>query len=387
MRKVLVIVLVLVAASVGGWKAYHIRGENAAAAQAYKTITIENGNINEQVTAQGKLEPKSYVDVGTQVSGQIKKIHVDIGDAVDAGQLLAEIDPRIYQSQVDSGEARIKTLSARLAQQDAQLLLARRQHARNAQLVKSDAVSRDAYEQSEAALRVAEASLKSLQAEISEAQSSLEGDKTNLAYTRIDAPMTGTVVDIPLREGQTVNASQSAPTILTIADLGVMTVRAQVAEADIMRISEGMPAYFTTMGQMDRRWEGRVRQVLPTPEVVSDVVLYHVLVDAENKDNALMSGMSTQVFFTAGAAGNVPLVPVEALVKRRADQDDDRGTAYAVTVMGQDGKTAERIIHTGLANRTQAEIRDGLTAGERIVLPGAAARKDDAPRFSRGPRL
>ncbi len=384
--------ILLALAAFGGWKAYNAFTSNEKAAAekaAARFYTIANGDIKEEVTAQGKLEAKEYVDVGTQVSGQIQKIHVDFGDEVTKGELLVEIDPRIYQTKVAADEAHIKTLQAQLAQAGASLVLAQQQYDRNAQLVKSSAVSRDLYQQSKAALNVARANIAAFKAQIAETQATLDGDQTNLAYTKIRAPMSGTVVDIPMRQGQTVNASQTAPTILRIANLDVMTVRAQVAEADVMSIKKGMPATFMTMGQMDRTWPGKVRQILPTPEIVNDVVLYDVLIDSPNKGRLLMTGMDTQVFFTIGKAENVPLVPVAVLTHRQPDADNAKGDAYLVSVLGDDGRPQKRVIHVGLMNRTDAEVTEGLVAGDKIILSGAAAGETEKAggHFRFGPRL
>jgi macrolide-specific efflux system membrane fusion protein len=200
--------------------------------------------------------------------------------------------------------------------------------------------------------------------------------------------MSGTVVLQGVREGQTLNASQSAPTIVQLADLDTMTVRAQVAEADIMRIKPGMAVSFKTLGSRERRWQGKVRQILPSPEVINDVVLYSVLVDAENTDRELMTGMSTQMFFIVGRAENVPVLPTAALARRVPRQDDERGEAYQVQVADGEG-SQEKTVHIGLMDRTKAEIRAGLKLGDRIIVPQTQAEEDTRRRggFRRTPRL
>ena len=198
------------------------------------------GDIEEVVTAQGKLEPKNYVDVGAQVSGQLKTIGVAIGDNVKAGDLIAEIDPQIYEARLAANEARLRTLEAQRVEQTVMADQARQTRERNEKLQKSGAVSKQAFEDADTALKIAAAKLAAVEAQIEESRSTIEGDKANLNYTRIYAPMSGTVVLQGVREGQTLNASQSAPTIVQLADLDTMTVRAQVAEADIMRIKPGM---------------------------------------------------------------------------------------------------------------------------------------------------
>lgn len=334
-------------------------------------MTIETGMIEDLVTAQGKLEPKEYVDVGVQVSGQLEKIHVDLGDAVKTGDLIAEIDPKIYDAQVQSGQARVKQLSAQVAQQQASIKLAQQQHARNEQLIKNNAISQDTFDSTETALTVARAQLEALSAQMEEAQSSLDESKANLGYTKIYAPMDGTVVVKDVREGQTLNASQSAPTVVQLANLDVMTVRAQVAEADVMRLKTGMEVYFTTLGSQGRRWQGEVRQILPSPEVINDVVLYNVLVDVDNKDRQLMTGMSTQMFFVLGRAEKVPLLPVAALGKRVPAEDSDKGQAYEVRKVVAPGVTRSEIVHIGLMSRTMAEVRSGLSAGDKVAAAAA----------------
>lgn len=336
-------------------------------AQNVEVATVSVGDIEEAVTAQGKLETKEYVDVGAQVSGQLKKIHVEIGDTVKKGDLLAEIDPRVYESRVAADQAQLKTLQAQLAEQQAQIVLARQVNDRNKRLIKSNAVSQEVLEDSDSSLKVALARAASLRAQIEQAQSTLNGDETNLSYTKIYAPMDGTVVSQTAREGQTLNASQQAPVIVQIADLNAMTVRAQVAEADVMRLKPGTPVYFTTLGSLDRRWEGTVRQILPSPEVINDVVLYNALVDVDNRDRQLMTGMSTQMFFVLNKAINVPLIPIAALGKRLPGEDANDNEAYSVRVRTPAG-TVDRTILVGLVSRTKAEVRSGLRAGEEVEL-------------------
>jgi len=366
--------------------------------QTLQPITITKGNIEEVVTAQGKLEPKEYVDVGTQVSGQLKKIYVQIGDTVTKGQLLAEIDPRVYQAQVEASEAHLNSLKAQLEQQKAAAVLAEQNLKRNQTLIAADAVSKQALQESESEAAAARAQVNAIAAQIQETQSNLKGIQTNLGFTKIYAPMPGTVTTMPAREGQTLNANQTAPTILQVANLDLMTVRAQVAEADVPRLKEGMPAYFTTLGNSDHRWQGTVRQIQPSPEVVNDVVLYDVLVDVKNDGRQLMTGMTTQVFFTFGSAQNATMVPVEALTRRVPDQDNQAGKAYRVTVV-TDAKREQRIIHVGLQTRAQAEVKDGLSAGDKILVnrpqgsnggnqqQSARNNANNAPRFNRGPQL
>ncbi len=379
-RRRLMGLLVLLAAA-GGATWYWLHPGQAAAPPP--TATVTRGDLEQAITALGTLQPKDYVDVGVQVSGQLTVIHVDYGSEVKQGDLLAEIDPKVYQARVDSDEAELKILEAQLAQKQAQLELARQQDARNQKLWKAKAVSEDQLQSGIAALAVAEAELKALEAQLDQARSSLDADLANLEYTKIYAPMDGTVVDITARQGQTLNANQSAPIVLRIADLDTMTVWAEVVEADVVRIKPGMPVHFSTLGLPDRRWEGTVRQILPTPEVVNDVVLYKVLIDVANPDHVLMTEMSAQVFFVQAAAKDVVLVPLAAL--EPAGEAQARGVPYRVKLLTPQGAES-RLIHVGLADRTKAEVLDGLAEGDRVLLPVAAGAQRSGgggfmPRF------
>lgn len=370
------------------WFYFSKSDESEQAALDESTATVEYGDIEENVTAQGKLEPKEFVDVGAQVTGQLQKLYVEIGDVVKQGELLAEIDPRIYAARVNADEARINTLRAQLVEQEAQILFAGRQYARNQLMYRTKAVSQETLQSSETNIKAARAKADSIKAQLKEVQSTLAGDRTNLGYTKIFAPMDGTVVQQSARAGQTLNANQQTPTIMQLAKLDKMTVRSQTAEADIMRIKPGLPVYFTTLGSEKRRWKGTVRQVLPTPEVVNNVVLYNVLVDVDNTDRQLMSGMSAQVFFVLGEAKHVPIIPVTALGKRLPEQGNEKGVAYRIKVLVTGVEFQEKTIRIGLQNRRFVEVREGVNVGERVKLSLPPKKNNtNQSTYPRTPRL
>ena len=365
------LILSMVAGAVG----YRLLQPKQSKDEAKNEVTVTLGDIEENVTAQGKLEPKEFVDVGAQVTGQLQKVYVQIGDNVTAGQLLAQIDPRIYAARVLADEANIKNLQAQLIGQQAQVVFSRQQYDRNRELLKSKGVSQQDYQNSEFNLKKAVATSASIQAQIEQVQSTLTGDKTNLGYTKIYASMDSTVVDQKAREGQTLNANQQTPMILQLAKLDTMTVRAQVAEADVMRLKPGLPVYFSTLGSSERRWQGKVRQILPTPEVINNVVLYNVLVDVDNRDRQLMTGMSTQMFFVLGKAEQVPQMPVTALGARARNEDNQIGAAYKVKEVTEQG-VQEKTVHIGLRTRRFAEIRDGVAVGAKLQTIVRGGDKD-----------
>lgn len=385
------IAILLLSAALAGGAAYRYLQPERKAAAPGETVSVSLGDIEENVTAQGKLEPKEYVDVGAQVTGQLQKIYVKIGDDVRAGQLLAQIDPRIYAARVAADEANIKNLQAQLAGQQAQVVFAQQQYDRNRELLQSQGVSVQDFQNSEFALKSAKATAAAIQAQIEQVESTLNGDKTNLGFTKIFASMDGTMVDQKAREGQTLNANQTTPTILQLAKLDTMTVRAQVAEADVMRLSPDMAVYFTTLGSGERRWQGKVRQILPTPEVINNVVLYNVLVDVDNRDRQLMTGMSTQMFFVLGKAEQVPLLPVNALGQRLRREDQGQGQAYKVKWVTGQG-VQEKTVHIGLRTRRFAQVLDGLAVGDRVQANSdngdkTKNRRKDPPPGGGVPRL
>src|SRR5882724_265881 len=370
----------LAVALVAAAGAFAYRQITADSVPTFKTAAVTTGDIEKSVTALGALQPKDYVDVGAQVSGQLKKVHVDIGDRVQKGDLLAEIDPTVLETRTRTDRANLENLRAQFNEQEANLVLARQQLQRNQNLFKAKIVSQDTLETSDAQLAAGEAKADALKAQIDGAQATLDGDVANLGYTKIYAPMGGTIVSQTALEGQTLNANQSAPVIVRIADLDTMTVWAQVAEADVVKLTPGMPAYFSTLGLPERRWQGTVQQIQPTPQTVNDVVLYNVLIDVKNDDHVLMTSMTAQVFFVLGEAKGVPLVPVTALGQVRAGSTDE----YEVRVLTSEGPR-RRTVKIGLADRTAAQVVSGLAVGDQVII-GAPASGDNAGRSGSGAR-
>ena len=297
----------------GGYYAWRTWFGQGTAGTGIVTAAAQRGNLEDAVTATGTLQPKDFVDVGTQVSGQLKKLHVDIGEIVKVGQLLAEIDPSVYQSKVDGDRAQLLNQKAQLADRQAQLVLAELQFTRQQNLTRENATTADALQVAEAARQSALAQANSIKAQIQQTESTLRGDEANLGYTKIYAPIAGTVVSQTAKQGQTLNANQQAPIVMRIADLATMTVQAQVSEADVPKLRVGMDVYFTTLGGDNRRYYGKLRQIAPTPNVVNNVVLYDALFDVANPNQALMTQMTAQVFFVASSAKDAVLVPLAAL--------------------------------------------------------------------------
>lgn len=340
----------------------------------FDTAIVQRGSIESSVNALGILQPRRYVDVGAQASGQIVKLHVEVGDEVEEGQLLVEIDPSTQQAKVDAGRYSIDNLKAQLAEQRAEYELARQQHQRQQRLAERQATRTEDVQVAATRMQATQARIAMYQAQIRQAEATLRSDEAELGYTRIYAPMSGTVVALDARAGQILNAQEQTPLIMRIAKLSPMTVWAQVSEADIGRIRPGMPAWFTTLSDTGRRWEAQVRQILPVPpkplEQMSQgggsptdggggrVVLYTVLLDVDNEDQALMAEMTTHIFFIDGRAQDTLTIPLAAL---QAD-----GKSVLVVDRGNDLQPRE--IRTGLRDRLSVEVLSGLAEGDRLLL-------------------
>ncbi|MEN9893485.1 MAG: hypothetical protein RLY78_3780, partial [Pseudomonadota bacterium] len=296
----------------GGWAGS--RGGTAEPAAGDPLLaTVQRGDIEDLVSATGALQPHEHVDVGVQLSGQIQRIVVEVGSEVRAGDLLAEIDAETVTARVDASRAELRAQQAQLDEREVARAKAERDWRRQLALQADDASTVETVQNAETELRTAQAQIAALKAQMEQLQATLRVEEANLKYARILAPIDGTVVSISARPGQTLNASQNAPTLLRIGDLGTMTVQAQVSEADVSRLQPGLPVYFTTLGGQGRRWQTRVRKIEPTPTVTNNVVLYNVLFDVPNPGRSLMSQMTAQVFFVAAAARDVLTVPVSAL--------------------------------------------------------------------------
>ncbi|HEY0121132.1 MAG TPA: efflux RND transporter periplasmic adaptor subunit [Rhizobium sp.] len=329
------------------------------------------------VTATGKIQPHAYVDVGAQASGQLKRILVNIGDTVKQGDLLAEIDPQVQAAKVDADGAQLSQFTANLVEQEANVEYAQAMLDRYSKLALGDSISQMQFEESRRDARAAAAKADSIRAQIRQMGSTLEADRVALGYTKIYAPMSGTVVSIDAREGQTLNAAYSTPQIMRIADLKTMTVWTQVSEADVTRLKNGMPVYFTTLGNGDRRWTATLRQILPAPQKPasaqnadpntapvssSNVVLYTALFDINNDAGDLRPEMTAQAFFVTGSAKDATVVPVTGL-HSKAGADG----SFAVTILAPTGVELERDVEVGLRTRFLAQIIAGVEPGEQVV--------------------
>ena len=377
------VVLVFAGAAYYGWTNY----ARTTPSPNTVTETVVRGDIENSVTAVGTLAAIKDVDVGAQVSGQLTRLHVEIGDMVKQGDLIAEIDPKSIQNRIEIDEAELANLKAQLVSKEAQLVLKKASADRQRSLVASRSVSQSAVDEADAALVAAQADVDATKAQIRKQQATLDGDRVDLGYTKIYAPMNGTILAQSAKEGQTLNANQTTPTIVTMGDLSTMTVEAKVSEADVGNLTVGMDAYFTLLGQPDKRFTGQLRQIRPTPDTENNVVLYYALFDVPNPDGALMIDMSAQVFFVVSSAKDVLTVPPSALISSRGA---DGEPIMQVRVVNANSVTETRYVEVGIRNRVRAEIKSGVAEGERVVVgltDSASGAGTGGPSRNRGMRM
>jgi macrolide-specific efflux system membrane fusion protein len=384
----------LVAAAGWGIKSVYFKPPSAP-----QVITAEAvmDDIEDTVLASGTIEASQEVSVGAQVSGQIKRLHVALGDRVTKGQLVAEIDSTTQGNTLRNAEAQVSLLSAQRQARLAQLRQAELSYQRKKDLFQLDAGSKADLDDAEATLATTRAEIAALDAQIRQSNISVDTARVNLGYTRIMAPIDGVVVAVVAEEGRTVNALQSAPTIIKLAQLDKVQIKAQISEADVVRVKPGLPVYFTILGEPQRRYEAKLRAIEPVPESeqtdtktttsssTTNAIYYNGLFDVDNPEGKLRVAMTTQVFVVLNRADKALVIPATALGQR----DRKLGT-YEVRVLegdGQDAKVSTRQVKIGLNNRVQAQVLEGLKAGEKVVVGEGAANGAGGTGAGRMPRM
>lgn len=344
----------------------------------FAVAEVSRADLEDSVLASGTIDAIERVSVGAQATGQLKSLKVELGDRVKKGQLVAEIDDLTQLNELRNAQAALQTRRAERAAKVATLKQAELAFKRQRQMLAADASSREAYETAEATLAVTRAEIASLDAQIAQAEIQVDTAQVNLGYTRIVSPIDGMVVAVVTKEGQTVNSIQSAPTIIKVAQVDTMTIKAQISEADVTRVKPGLPVYFTILGEPDERYRATLRAVEPAPDSIqkedaasslttssststSAAVYYNGLFDVPNPDEKLRISMTAQVFIVLGEAKDAVVVPASALGKRGKDG------RYEVRVVLDGNKTETRQVRIGMNNNVQAQVLEGLEVGERVV--------------------
>ena len=430
----------------------------------YLTATAEIGDIENNVMASGKVKALNTVDVGAQVSGEVTRLFVEVGDEVQKGDLIAQIDQvtqknslsneqaSLEQSEASLQSARAESLSRQAGLKSAQADLASRQaELRQAQadfsrlqgLLAIDAISQQDYDTqgtkvqtaqaavanalasidtAKAAIATTDANINSQQAALRKSQTNVSTAQEDLSYTTIRAPMSGTVVSVTTEQGTTVNANQSAPTIVTLADLSTVRINAQISEADVINVKAGLPVYFNIIGNPDQKYDSILKAIEPAPEKISDTsstdaAIYYVgYIEVPNTERRFRIDMTAQVYIIINQAKDALLIPSAALQpagksgkpkksrgskspkpesatapKRDNKPDNDSSTTMAsVRVLKADGTVVEQAVKVGINNRVNAEILSGLKVGDEVVLseegPSAGSKGGRGAMGGRGGR-
>jgi HlyD family secretion protein len=326
-KKYLVTIGIILIIVVGGFLIYRLTGKNGSN-QKYRLVKVEKGEVNLVVTATGTINPVINVLVGSQVSGTIKALYADYNSQVKEGQVIAQIDPAIFDAQVEQGKANVLNAQANLENAKANLvkaevavLDAKRNLDRNKPLLERQVIAQATldtaqanYDTAVAQKEVAKAQVESSKAQLEQAKAALKVSETNLKYTTIRSPVNGTVISRNVDVGQTVAASLQAPTLFTIAkNLAEMQVDSNVSEADVGRIVAGQDATFTVDAYPERIFHGKVSEIRNAPIIVQNVVTYDVVIQVDNKDLKLKPGMTANVSVMIAHREGVLKIPNAAL--------------------------------------------------------------------------
>jgi len=345
----------------------------------YVTASAARMDIEESVLASGILKAFKTVAVGAQVSGQLKTLHVALGDKVRKGQLLAEIDSVTQLNSLKDAEAQVENLRAQKRSSQALLQQYTLAYRRQSQMALKDAASQADLESAQASLDSTRHTIASLDAQITKAIIAVDTAKANLGYTQISAPMDGVVISIDTEEGQTVVSTQSATTIITLATLDTITVKAKISEADVMRVKPGLTTYFTLLGDADTRYYSKLRAIEPGPvssstsstsgsstssstsSTSSSAIYYYGLFEVPNPDNKLRVSMTAQVSIVLNEAKHALAIPTSAL------GDKLKAGRYTVRVLRNDVPET-RTIRTGINNSVYVQVLEGVQEGDKVVV-------------------
>ncbi len=367
----------------------------------YITADVVRMDIVESVLASGTLKAFKTVEVGAQVSGQLKKLHADVGDHVKKGQLLAEIDPVLQQNALKVAEAKVDSLQAQKRSKQALLKQYDAAYRRQKEMMAQDASSVSDMESAQAQLDTTRAEIASLDAQIRSAEVEVDTAKANLGYTQISAPMDGVVISVNIEEGQTVINTQTATTILTLANLDTITVKAKISEADVMRVKPGLSAYFTLLGDADTKYFGKLRAIEPGPVSSStsssansssassssstgnSAIYYYGLFEVPNPENKLRVSMTAQVSVILNEAKQALCIPLSVLGDKQKDG------SHIVKIL-KNNIPETRTIHIGINDNVHAQVTEGLNLGDKVILgdsnSAAAAEKENPARRGPPPR-
>lgn len=374
--KILIILLIL---GVGGYFVYDKFFKVKEEEVEFITKKAKKGSFSKKVDATGEIFATELIDVGAQVSGQIKKLYVKLGDQVKKGDMIASIDSSTQQNSIDNKEAQLAIYKAQLESAKVALNIAKTQFDRENALFSKNATSKQEFESAKNTYSANSAKIKELEAQIKQTNIELSTAKINLGYTKITAPRDGTVVSVQVEEGQTVNANQTTPTIVNIADLSHVKMKMQIAEGDITKIKVGTPVEYSILSEPTKKFQTTVSSIDPGLTTLSDgsygssssskssyssssssssAVYYYAQSIVDNKDGILRIGMTTQNELLIANVEDAIIVPSIGIKK------DENGTFVYVL---KDGKAVKTAVKTGIKDNLDTQIISGINEGDEII--------------------
>ncbi len=352
----------------------------------YETSKLERCTITQIVEASGTINPVNTVSVGSTVSGLIKDIYVDFNSVVKKGQLLAQIDPANFEASVQQAQASINNAQANLARLNAVMEMDKKTYNRYKRLYAKNFIAKSELDQAESTYLSDLAQIGAAQAQIAQAEATYKTAMTNLGYTKIIAPVDGTIISREIDLGQPVAASFQAPQLFTIAqDLTKMQIEVNVSEADIGKVKEGQDVTYTLDGYPDSIFHGKVTQVRISPTTVSNVVTYSVIVDVNNEDLKLIPGMTANVSIITDKSEDILCVPNIAL-KFTPNTDGTKYKNQGIWIM-QKNKPKRIDVKTGVSNDTSTELESPVLAEGTEIITGIKGKSRTKSQRRRGPGM
>ena len=387
---------ILLGLAVAAGAAYYFFSSNSKQETTYLTESVTRGNVEKTVVASGSVESVNEVDVGAQVSGKITKLYVKLGQEIKKGEMIADIDSTTQINTLNTKKAALVSYQAQLKAKKTAYDVALSSYNRLSKLYTQKATSLDSLNSAKSTLDNAKAEMEAIEANIKQAEIEVNTAETNVGYTKITAPMDGTVISVPVSEGQTVNANQTTPTIVTIADLSKMKIKPEISEGDITKVKAGQEVSFTILSDSQTVYHSVIDSVDPANTTTTDssstssstsssssssttsAIYYYANVLIDNPDRTLRIGMTTENNIKIANAKDVLLVSNMAIQKRD-------GKSF-VNVLNDKNQPEQREVETGVQNDFQTEIKSGLNEGEKVIV-SQVANGEKVGSMPRGPRM
>ena len=390
-KRFFILLGLLVAAGV----AYYFFSSNSKQETTYLTESVTRGNVEKTVVASGSVESVNEVDVGAKASGKITKLYVKLGQEIKKGEMIADIDSTTQINTLNTKKAALVSYQAQLRAKKTAYDVALSSYNRLSKLYAEKATSLDSVNTAKSTLDNTKAEMEAIEANIKQAEIEVNTAETNVGYTKITAPMDGTVISVPVAEGQTVNANQTTPTIVTIADLSKMKIKPEISEGDITKVKAGQEVSFTILSDSQTLYHSVIDSVDPANTTTSDssstssstssssssttsAIYYYANVLIDNPDRTLRIGMTTENNIKIANAKDVLLVSNMAIQKRDGKN--------VVNVLNDKNQPEQREVETGVQNDFQTEIKSGLNEGEKVIL-SQVANGEKVGSIPRGPRM